>query len=354
MTKLKPGVNTGLLIEKRETDYELGGNSPIVHEARNLTRNWRPFRSRPERQGYARFDAFDCVSQASTNSWEAQANWMLANSLWPVDALKFWNEKGYIVNGKFEISERHIAKESGTTRAGNSFQRVLDALRKVGVVPESLWPSTLDPNIDKIDWDEFYKEIPQELKDLAKESLKYYSLLYESIARGSQKNRAEDIRKALEHAPILLGIATCSPWYDRVPVCDSQPNHAVLNDCFEKSYYIWDSYEKFEKFLEPGYIIHFAYKAVLYPVKRNEPIKKPLFQDINNLRYGKTNEDVKVLQRLLNVVDTPTGYYGGRTQRFVYDFQRLNNVASLLEVLFVRGRWVGQKTLAKLEELYNK
>src|SRR3990167_6246942 len=112
--KLDSTINTGLIIEQKSEDFVLGASS-ILFEARNKTKDWRVFRSRPERQRYSRFDAMNCVSQTSTNLWEAQANWMLENKLWPEDALNFWNKNSYIVDGKFEISERAVAKLSNTT-----------------------------------------------------------------------------------------------------------------------------------------------------------------------------------------------------------------------------------------------
>ncbi|MEK7578562.1 MAG: hypothetical protein AAB456_02490, partial [Patescibacteria group bacterium] len=295
MKKLDLTKNTGLLIGSRPEDYVLGANSPIPLEARNLKRDWREFRSRPERQNYIEFDATNCTSHTITNLWESTANWMLANNLWPEDALKFWNTNEYIVNGKFEISERFLTKMSGNTRQGNYFYKVFDCVRKDGVVPESKWFYQVGMN-----WDNFYAEPAEEIKLLGRESLKYFNLLYESIPAINPKYAVDLLFKGLEHAPIAIGIGTCSPWDESVPACGMSPNHAVLLDHIEdKAFNIFDSYDPVSKTLEAGYPIYTAYKGILYPIKRNEPIVKSetLEKDIT---FGEISDEVLRVRSALN------------------------------------------------------
>lgn len=363
MNKLNEQLNTGLLIEDRPTDFVLGSTSPIVHESRNLTRDWRLFRSRPERQRFARMDAMNCVSQYSTNQWEEQANWMLANNLWPEDALKFWNKHKYIVEGKFEISERFSAKMSNTTQAGNYFQNVLSSIKNDGVVPEWMWPASLDPNADLFEWDTYYLNPSEELKLLGKESLKYFSMLYERIDMGTQKNKLEIIKKALEHAPLGLAVATCPPWESAlVPVCYANPNHAVCNDCIGKfySFFIYDSYEPFAKELAAGYQIYSIYKAVLYTVKRNEPVVKEAPELLNqDLSFSEMGPEVLKLRSALSKMGWKNNFlwdvYDSELASVVFKFQLANISHVFLEMLLsLKGRRVGPRTREVINKFLTK
>ena len=336
--------NTGLIIEQKPEDFVLGSSS-IPFEQRNVTKDWRKFRSRPERQNFTRVDPMNCVSHTSTNLWEAQANWMLENNLWPQESLDFFNKHGYIVNGKFEISERFQAKVSNTTTGGNSYQRVLDTMntspessRGFGVVPEALWPSTL--STENFNWAEYYKAIPQELLNLAKESKEHFKFPYEAIHSGTQDNIKEIVKKALEHAPLGFAIATCQPYDASVQVCSNAANHAVTNDCFTTSYLIWDSYDPYEKYLEPGYLIHYVVKAVLYPLKKKIPSDGLFHEDIV---FGDKGDEVLRLRKALNSIgwknDIDWDIYDSGLCTVVKNFQLANlkrqpSVAIFLGTIF--------------------
>lgn len=76
------------------------------------------------------------------------------------------------------------------------------------------------------------------------------------------------------------------------------------------------------------------------------------------ISYGERSEEVKALQRALSVDKsfnyTVTGYYGDITAAAVLSFQRKYKVASTAELNGLNGKRVGAKTLAKLNELFNK
>ena len=339
--------NTGLLIGDRPEDYRFGSTSPIVHEVRNSTKDWRAFRSKEERQNQNPEDRMHCVSASATNLLEQQANWMLANNLWPADALKFW-DKGYIVDRKFEFSRRFTAKMSGTTRAGNYFYKVWDSIRKDGIVPDSMYPD--DPSLT---WDEYYKNPGEELKLLGKDSLKYFSVLYEQFtgSTGAQK------KTALEMAPLQFGVTTQCGWDAEVPVCGLNANHAVDNDFIrgDLSYEIFDSYMPYQKHLPKNYSIPICYRAILYPITRNVPVGPTSPANVLfpiDMKYGETSLYVKDLQRVLKVIEPTTGFYGKLTQAAVWKFQKDNGLGNFFEFLFWRGRRCDKGTRDKLNKLY--
>lgn len=76
-------------------------------------------------------------------------------------------------------------------------------------------------------------------------------------------------------------------------------------------------------------------------------------------KHKKQEADVKALQDILKAEGclatniSSTGYYGSITSKAVMAFQTKHKVASEAEISALRGRFVGQKTISKLNELYS-
>jgi len=68
----------------------------------------------------------------------------------------------YCITGRL-YSQRALAKLSGNTPNGNSFENVLNAANNGALIPEELWPS--DPT--NLDWNSYYADIPQDVLDKA-------------------------------------------------------------------------------------------------------------------------------------------------------------------------------------------
>lgn len=86
--------------------------------------------------------------------------------------------------------------------------------------------------------------------------------------------------------------------------------------------------------------------------------KKMKYTFTKPLALGEKGKDIVALQDILKlegffpVATESTGYYGEITRQAVEKFQQYYQVASLMELVFVKGKRVGEKTLAKLNELY--
>ena len=123
-----------------------------------------------------------------------------------------------------------------------------------------------------------------------------------------------------------------------VPLKDGQ--RAITKEFFEKHCYFAGAYTEF-----------------LYEPEGQKPFKYE-FKTI--LELGNRGIEVEKLQDALKIDGLfptsikSTGYYGDQTRRSVLDFQIKYNVAPKHELLFVNGKRVGAKTLAKLNELFNK
>ena len=267
--ELKPGQNTGFLPEPpSDTDYFSGHPSTkIVYQILNPSMDWSDYLPSDENQSGGGGDAFNCVSQSLTNSLETQLNFLLAKGLLPEYLENWLRAKGYIdENNKANFSERKISKESNTTLRGNTFQKVWDAARHSGLLPEKDW--TWDWN-KKFVWNEYYAEIPQALKDKALEFLKYFNIQYEwvrTMDSVGQPISYTQVDKELKQAPLQIGHAVCSPWNTTaiIQACSIAPSHATELYDIQKEYLDdFDSYAPYRKRLAPNYAIPYILKGLL-------------------------------------------------------------------------------------------
>lgn len=109
-----------------------------------------------------------------------------------------------------------------------------------------------------------------------------------------------------------------------------------------------------------------AYGSVDLPNDWKEHLKElPKPQEFKHyfgrqISQGETSEEVKALQIALKIDGVfpagqiATGYYGSITRKAVRDFCAKYAVANWLELRVVDGRYVGPKTRAKLNQLFNK
>lgn len=99
----------------------------------------------------------------------------------------------YLTGLERNFSDRWLAKMGGNTRGGSSMEQAADAIRKYGLVDESLWPS------DATSWDEYYKDIPQEIIDKGLEFNKEWSVYREWV-----KGFPDNIHRALFDTPLVM------------------------------------------------------------------------------------------------------------------------------------------------------
>jgi len=225
-------LNTGLIpIGPGRTDH-LGGTIPF--EVRIFSGQWDPYLPEKELQSNGILDVMACVSFSNLNKGvETQLNWMIATGyLKPgEEAYDFLKKNGYIVNGSVNCSDRFLARMSETSPNGNSMQRVADAMRHYGAVPESVWPWTDDIKT----WAQYYATVPQKVKDLGLEFLRFFDYAYEFI--GEDRN---EIKKHLQHAPLQVGTAICPGWKDGdiIKACSGPISHAhIIYGYVDKSYF---------------------------------------------------------------------------------------------------------------------
>lgn len=174
-------MNYGLIEEKQidPRDYCFGGITGIDGKVLQKDGQWGEFLPKIELQANRYFDPMACVSFGIANAIET------------------------LIDRKFKIkrddSDRLLAKISGTSPRGNSVSRVCEKARKAGMVPEKYWE--YDRDLIKT-WEEFYREIPEDIVELGENFLEEYDLKWEWV----WSNNAEDIKEALMYSPLTVSV----------------------------------------------------------------------------------------------------------------------------------------------------
>ena len=343
--------NTGVIIrEPSQIDWVAGKETGIAFESIQKTGQWDEFLPIVESQRNAHLDFSSCVSFSATNCIEILLNRMIMTMEMSYDNLRWLTDNGYIdSNDKVNFSDRFTAKMSGTTKEGNYLTKVGDSIRNDGLVPESVWG--VDDSIKT--WDDYYSEIPENIKALGLEFNKRFKINYEWVLAGSPN--LNKVKEHLQQAPLQLASATCSPWNttEIIEGCGFTTNHATVLYGFTENYLKdFDSYNPYCKKLALNYGIAYVLKYVCEEIEQEDKFSE--FKTI--MKYGERSKEIVMLQNLfkelglfpLNV--DSTGYYGGITQRSVMFFCIKYEVASLTELLSVNGMWCGNKTLKELNK----
>ena len=270
-------------IKEEPRQFMLGA---ISFEKRLDDGYWRKYRSKFEDQNHGGVDKMNCVSESCTNVIEEQINWMIETGQIETEPIKDWLDE----NGKFETSQRFLAKMSNTSKSGNTQMAVGDALDDYGIPPEKMWPTP--PASQYMSWDEYYKTIPAEVKVKALEFNKYFSTRYERL--GSVTKTALIQHK--QQAPLWIATATCNGWsyQDIIQPCSMTPNHATTCDGHKVNVY-WDDldhYKPYEKKLDWNYKIYYPYKLVVTPLP--SILKKNEEQEETMKLYKANNQGSKV------------------------------------------------------------
>lgn len=205
--------NHGLIIKKfKKQDWKFKGLGEYIQ----CDSNWEKYLPIPEYQN-RKFDKMACVSYSALNCIETLIK--------------------KIYNKDINFSDRYLAKVSGTSIYGNTFQNVAESIRKkYGLVTEDIYPDEGET------WNEYYREIPEELYSKGKSFYNDWKVNWECV-----ENNTENIKEALKYAP--LQVSVCLNRIDNngiYQITKTQPNHAVMLFAYKEGEYqlIFDHYEK--------------------------------------------------------------------------------------------------------------
>lgn len=160
-------------------DYIFGGLTKIPKENLQPDKDWTPYLPMKEYQNLFGVETFACVTFTILNCVETLIK------------KKYNEERNY--------SDRFLAAISGTKEGGNSPKIVGEFLRKIGVVPQELWPFSENINT----FDKFYEKVPPKLYKLANEFNAEWEFGYEYVMPGG-------LEEALISSPLLMSV---SAWH---------------------------------------------------------------------------------------------------------------------------------------------
>ena len=278
-----PIKNYGVILEPlQETTYLFGRATKVVDNITLSEPDWFRYLTDGEEQAGLYFDSLGCVSFSGLNSVESIIEYQLQNHMIHGENIQWLQMNGYFNSrGRFECSDRFTAKMSGTTKKGNSGERVGNSMRHNGLIPEARWPFPNRQQTPVFDWDDYYQEIPQELIDLGKEFVKRIDVQYEAVVNFD----TDDLKKALLHSPLQVYVhawgKTVGGVFQRT---DKVINHAVT--LFKPEWNIRDHY-KLEDIFDKQLVGDFNFYpvAMKYTVTSKSTMRRLIKGDQNERVY---------------------------------------------------------------------
>lgn len=207
--------NTGLILEApRPRDWCFDGITGAERKVMMESNpDWSDFMPVGEMQRRDGVDLMHCVSESSENAIEGLLNF-----------------KG-IPKDTANRSVRHLAIASGTTRAGNSYRNVAEAVISAGICKYSMFPFP-----DPVTWGEYYLEGRTLPENIIIDGLRWrddWHPAWEWIAPTPNGTPVHElIRDALRYAPVVA--------------CDNYHSVVVVKDLGDR-FKIFDSYDPYFK-----------------------------------------------------------------------------------------------------------
>jgi len=234
-------INNGFIYEPIADEDWVLGDASFGREVVIPSGDWTPYLPTGEEQQLAGMETMSCVSQSACKNIEMIMDWMIDSNKISIKNLKWLKDNGYIDGqGHPNFSGRFVAKMSGTTANGNSLKNVAETIRKIGLVPESVWPF-----VAGMTWAEYYKYPSSEAIKLGREFLARFQINYEVVPESQTK-------EGLKYSPLQSAVHA---WNGRdtnnVYVrCAGSLNHAI--SIFKRDALIWifDHYKLFDSFIK--------------------------------------------------------------------------------------------------------
>lgn len=246
--------NHGFLEEAIQPDEYIFGAHQVPEEVIRPDGQWDTFLpvEEPQRR---KIETMNCVTYGTLNGIEI------------LEKAKYGVENNW--------SERYVGTITGTTRNGNSAQRVCEAVRKTcGCIPEAELPFT-----DEIKtWAQYYSPRPMTKKytDMGKKWLETYEFMHEWVFTSSTARylKARYLKKALQYSPVGVSVLA---WKSRngkyYKYARERDNHwCVCYGYVDKDHWkVFDTYTNMRKKLEWNYNFRFGKR---FHLLRRTPMNK--------------------------------------------------------------------------------
>lgn len=218
-------------------DWVFGGAEILNPEG-----DWISYLPEDEYQRRFNLETMSCVTFSACNVCEIFLNFKKEKSLISDVNLKWLKDNGYIVNDKFNFSDRYIALLSFTSKNGNTGSKVFGTIHNYGLIPESMFPWTSEDDT----WNEYHDrtKITQEMKNMGYEFKRRFPMNYEIVYR-------QDFESALKESPLQVYVDGYYTIRNGVlQFSNRMSSHAVVKPKLHK---IYDSYEPFLKEVVSNY-----------------------------------------------------------------------------------------------------
>jgi hypothetical protein len=283
-----PGKNyQAVILGTQKTDWIAGVNSPIVSSPFTEDADWKDYTSSHEHQVYnlGNGDAYDtslCTQFAGTDAIEHLINYYREEESIPDHIMRWFIDNDYIVEGKFEISERLGGANSGMTTKGTYLYRMADSIKDFGIVPQSKLP--LAENF----YDNINPElIPDDIYALGKESKGMVTINWNWVPRSQ-------VSEKLKQGPLVATVKYANASFpEEILKPSGRHNHAILVVNEEDGYYeIDDSYFRQYKRYDKNYIGDFLQFHITFNttnMKKDEFIQEHdtyIVRNVNTGAYG--------------------------------------------------------------------
>ena len=250
--------NYGARYEPTNKDWVFGGVSGIDNsEILSRRGDWVYYLPENERQKVGKVETYACGIFSALNCLETLMNfYLLTDRLRSED--KYWfHQKGYIVNNRFNFSDKYISILSNTTMSGNYMHKVGDAIIEYGLIPENMLPFG-NPS----DFWEYHKKklITEEMKELGREFNERVKIRYEFV-------RPDDRDEARKYAPLQVMVYAWAKNGDGEYINKGNSYNHFVEDYAEN--WIFDHYNPFKKKLVDDYKFR---AAVKYSINFTKPM----------------------------------------------------------------------------------
>lgn len=256
---------------------------PIQFEVRVPTSDWSPLFGDFTDQRFGMWDSDSCWALASINSVEDQLEWLYKNNMFSVEAINFFTTNGYLDSkGDFSLSERFHEILCGQLDKGGTVAMATQSFQKRGFIPRPMLtytPEQANSHSSREDFNNDYfnsKYVTSDMLALGVQSLKYINIAYQYLDKS-----LNDMRAALQQAPICIGIPVPINWntpfvqYNGDKSLDHEVELYAIDDKGQSQ--IFDQYEPHLKTLSADYYIGVLTQIIVYarnPISVN-PIPQP-------------------------------------------------------------------------------
>jgi len=288
-------------IPGRVSGLVAGVSSPIEQVRLLLSRDWKPYSSRHEKQNMG-FETSACLLFSDLDCLESLFNFLLKTGQIDDETVQWLIEKGYIIDGKIEFSDRYAAQFAGIIPLIGTMQyKAANAVtnnngRTAHLIPEAMLPYTTvgayknpDPTPGG-----YYNpdERTKEMAELEAEFNKRFLISWFYVENVDQALYGSPLGAVVHYAD---GAGILKP--------EGAYNHGIAIPSQGDNYYdIDDSYSNQYKRYEKGYVANFiGFKITINKTTMNT-LQFTIDNDLAWVQNEQTGQFGRIMQKKLRPI----------------------------------------------------